>query len=142
MPWKDALNPMEVPGPSQGVVVVVVLVLPLERVGVGGAGRDHVGGDQDVLGADQGRVDQDVLHRGSCGSGCGNHGKGSLKAWSNPCVIPGPSQEGGWGNVSGRGVRTQGGEGKRSQGGRELPRMMFWLSLLCYNGNELWKFLE
>lgn len=64
-------------------------MLPLERVGVGGAGRDHVGGDQDVLGADQGRVDQDVLHRGSGGSGCGSHGKGSLRAWSDPSVIPG-----------------------------------------------------
>lgn len=55
-------------------------MFPLERVGVGGAGRDHVGGDQDVLGADQGGVDQDVLHRGGGGSGCGKHGKGSLKA--------------------------------------------------------------
>lgn len=89
MPWKG----------SQGVVIVV-LVLPLERVGVGGTGQDRVGGDQDVLGADQGWADQDVLHRGS---GCGNHGKATLKAWSNPCVIPGSSQEGRWGNVAGRG---------------------------------------
>lgn len=90
-------------------------MLPLERVGVGGAGRDHVGGDQDVLGADEGGVDQDVLHRGSGGSGCGNHEKASLKGWSNPCVIPGSSQEGGWGNVGGRSEDTRG-RGKQEPG--------------------------
>lgn len=56
--------------PSYGVVVVVVFVLPLQRVSAGVL-RRHVGGDEDVLGANQRWIDEDVgdSRRGGCGCG-------------------------------------------------------------------------
>lgn len=56
--------------PSYGVVIVVVFVLPLQRVSAGVL-RRHVGGDEDVLGANQRWVDEDVGDSRRGGRGCG-----------------------------------------------------------------------
>lgn len=53
---------------SRGVVVVVVFVLSFQRARVAGRVlRHHVGRDEDVLGADERGVDEDVLDRARSG---------------------------------------------------------------------------
>lgn len=63
--------------PSYGVIVVVVFVLPLQRVSAGVL-RRHVGGDEDVLGANQRWIDEDVGDSGCGGCGCGGERNESL----------------------------------------------------------------
>lgn len=56
--------------PSYGIVIVIIFVLPLQRVSAGVL-RRHVGGDKDVLGANQRWIDEDVgdSRCGGCGYG-------------------------------------------------------------------------
>lgn len=55
---------------SRSVVIIVVLVLSLQRTGVTGRVlRHHVGCDEDVLGADERGIDEDVLDRAWSGRG-------------------------------------------------------------------------
>lgn len=50
---------------SRGVVIIIIFVLPFQRGArvTGRVLRHHVGGNEDVLGADERGVDEDVLDR-------------------------------------------------------------------------------
>lgn len=54
---------------SYGVVVVIVFMLPLQRISARVL-RRHVGGDEDVLGANQRWIDEDIGDSRCGGRGC------------------------------------------------------------------------
>lgn len=74
-PWSASVSAHsrmweEFVSPSYSIIVIVIFMLPLEWVSTGVLWR-HISGDEDVLGANQRRVDEDVGDGGRGWRGCG-----------------------------------------------------------------------